>query len=180
MELRIGDTWMVDETVININGRNVWFWDIIDEQTRFLLASHLSMTRTINDVAIVMERALQRAKSYPDFILSDKLPAYPKGIERIFGTHARHIKSQGFTSEINTNLIERFHGTLKDRIKILRGFKSLDNAELILEGFVIHYNFFRPHITLDNTTPAQEAGVDLPFDTWEGLLRYLQTMERGK
>jgi hypothetical protein len=62
---------------------------------------------------------------------------------------------------------------LKDRINILRGFKSVDNAILILDGFIINYNFFRPHITLDNTTPAQEAGIDLPFDTWEGLLRYL-------
>ena len=173
LQIDVGNVWVVDETVITVGGQNVWFWDVIDEETRFLLASHLSIARTINDVAIVMENALQRVKVYPNVIISDKWPAYPKGIERIFGSHARHIKSQGFTAEINTNLIERFHGTLKERLKVLRGFKDIDTAELILDGFIIHYNFFRPHITLKNTTPVQEAGIDLPFDNWEGLLRYL-------
>jgi len=69
------------------------------------------------------------------------------------------------------------NGTLKDRINILRGFKTVDTAILILDGFIINYNFFRPHITLDNTTPAQEAGINLSFNTWEGLLRYLQSNE---
>ncbi len=173
LKLRLGNTWVVDETVIKIGGYNVWFWDIIDEKTRFLLASHLSIARRIEDVMIIMEKALKRAKAFPSYILSDKLPAYQKGIERVFHIHAKHIKSQGFTAEINTNLIERFHGTLKDRINILRGFKSVRTAKLILDGFIVNYNFFRPHMTLNNTTPAQEAGINLTFDTWEGLLRYL-------
>lgn len=179
LQLKLGDVWVADETVIDINGRKIWFWDIIDEQTRFLLASNLSVSRSLDDATDVMEKALQRSKAFPNYILSDKLPAYPRGIERVFGEHAQHIQSQGFTADINTNLIERFHGTLKDRVKILRGFKSLESAEIILEGFIINYNFFRPHMTLDNTTPAQEAGVYLSFNTWEGLLRYLQTGGTG-
>jgi transposase-like protein len=173
-KLNVGNTWVVDETGIDINGRNMWFWDIIDERTRFLLASHISSARTIEDVAIVLKKAWDRAGKYPDFILSDKWLAYNKGFKRVFGSHAIHIKSQGFTAEINTNLIERFHGTLKERTKVLRAFKSVDTAKIILDGFVINYNFFRPHMTLKNTTPAQEAGTKLPFKTWEGLLRELQ------
>ena len=172
--LNVGDIWVVDETVINICGQNVWFWDIIDEKTRFLLASHLSKERTIADVAVVMRKALDRTGREPKYILSDSLKAYPKGIQRIFGDRAKHVKSKGFTAEINTNLIERFHGTVKERTKILRGFKSLETAKMILDGFLINYNFFRPHMSLKDTTPAHEAGVKLPFDTWEGLLRILQ------
>lgn len=172
---KVGDTWVVDETVIDVGGKNTWFWDVIDEKTRFLLASHLSSQRTIVDVSAVMREAWQRADKAPHFILSDGLKAYPDGIERVFGADAHHIKSEGFTEDINTNLIERFHGTLKGRTKILRGFKTLDTAELILDGFIINYNFFRPHMTLGgDTTPAQEAGIKLPFKTWEGLLRSLQ------
>ena len=43
---KVGDTWVADETVLEIDGQNVWFWDIIDEKTRYLLASRISLSRT--------------------------------------------------------------------------------------------------------------------------------------
>ena len=46
---KVSDTWVVDETVLKIAGDKMWFWDVIDEKTRFLLASHLSSNRTILD-----------------------------------------------------------------------------------------------------------------------------------
>ena len=170
----MSDTWVVDETVVKVGGSNLWFWDVIDENTRFLLASHLSRSRTILDVATVMRRAWQRADKAPKFIVSDSLPAYPDGIERVFGAYSKHIKSQGFTEDININLIERFHGTLKDRTKVFRGFKTLDTAELILDGFLIHYNFFRPHMTLEKKTPAEVAGIKAAYRNWTELVRKIE------
>ena len=167
---QVSDTWVVDETVVKVVG-NMWFWDIIDEGTRFLLASHLSRTRTMADVMTVMSRAHKRAGKAPRFIISDSLGVYPDGIERIFGADAKHIQTKGITHEINTNLIERFHGTLKDRTKVLRGFKTLDTADLLLEGFLVHYNFFRPHMTLGNQPPAEVAKIKLPFKTWTEFIR---------
>ena len=167
---QVSDTWVVDETVVKVTG-NTWFWDVIDEGTRFLLASHLSRSRGLPDVMTVMNRARKRAGKSPRFIISDALGVYPDGIERIFGADAKHIQARGLTSEINTNLIERFHGTLKDRTKVLRGFKTLDTAELLLEGFLIHYNFFRPHMTLQGKTPAEVAGIKLSFKTWAEFIR---------
>jgi hypothetical protein len=54
----------------------------------------------------------------------------------------------------------------------MRGLKSMETAKMVLEGFVIHYNFFRPHMTLENKTPASVAGIKLPFRNWEGLIRH--------
>jgi transposase-like protein len=34
--------WHNDETLIRTEGRNEWFWETIDEETRFLVASHLN------------------------------------------------------------------------------------------------------------------------------------------
>ena len=167
----VGDTWVVDETVIKVGGHNMWFWDVICEESRFLLASHLSRSRTILDVSIVMRRAWQRTDKAPRFIISDGMPAYPDGIERVFGAYSKHIQTRGFTEDINTNLIERFHSTLKERTKVLRGFKTWDTAELILSGFLIHYNFFRPHMSLKDKTPAQVAGLKIPFKTWTDFVR---------
>ena len=167
----VSDTWVVDETVIKVAGKNLWFFDLIDEGTKFLLASHLTRHRGILDVATIMHRAWKRADKAPKIIISDSLGIYPDGIERVFGAYSKHIQSRGFTEEINTNLIERFHGTLKDRTKVLRGFKTLDTAELMLDGFLIHYNFFRPHMTLRNKTPAEVAGIKAPVKNWTELVR---------
>ena len=167
----VGNTWVVDETVIKVSGANWWFWDIIDDDTRFLLASHLSRGRTILDVATVMRRAWKRADKAPKFIISDSLGVYPDGIERIFGAYSKHIQAKGITADININLIERFHGTIKERTKVLRGFKTLESAELILDGFLIHYNFFRPHMTLRSKTPAEVAGIKTPYKSWTDIVR---------
>ena len=167
----VSDIWVVDETVIKVGGANWWFWDMIDTDTRFLLSSHLSKTRGILDVVTVMRNAWQRTDKAPKVIISDGLGVYPDGIERVFGAYSKHIQTKGFTDEINTNLIERFHSTLKERTKVLRGFKTWDTAELILSGFLINYNFFRPHMTLNDKTPAEVAGIKSPVKNWTELVR---------
>ena len=170
---RSGHTWVVDETVIKLDsGLKLWFWDVIDEKTRFLLGSHLSPNRTISDVVLTLKDARANASRTPRFIITDSMPAYPEGIERVFGAESHHLKIKGITHEINTNLIERFHGTLKDRTKIMRGLKNSESAKLFLNGFLVHYNFFRPHMSLRDRTPAVIAGINLPFRNWEGLIRY--------
>lgn len=168
---QIGDTWVVDETVISIAGENRWFWDVIDEKTRFLLGSYISRSRNIQDVVITMERAWKKTERVPRFIISDGLKSYIDGIEQVFGADAKHIVSRGFTAEINTNLIERFHGTLKERVKVFRDLKTIETARLILDGFVVNYNFFRPHMTLKNKTPAEVAGINYECKNWTAFIK---------
>jgi len=165
--------WVIDETVVSVAGKNVWYWDIIDERTRFLIGTHLSASRTLRDATETVAIAQRRSKTTPRFILSDGLKSYPQAIESVFGADAVHVKMQGLTSEINTNLIERFHGTLKERTKVMRGLKTMATARVILNGFVLNYNFLRPHMTLKGKTPAHMAGVETPFRTWIELVDYL-------
>ena len=120
-----GDVWIADETVLKIEGKKLWFFDVIDSKTRFLLASHLSRNRGIAEVKAVMQKAADKAGKSPKYVLTDKLAAYPDGIEQTFGSNTKHIQSNPFAKENSTNLIERFHGTLKSRTKIMRGLKHL-------------------------------------------------------
>jgi transposase-like protein len=47
---QVGDTWIADETMLDLDGNHkIWFWDIIDTDTRFLLASRVSVSRTTQD-----------------------------------------------------------------------------------------------------------------------------------
>jgi transposase-like protein len=161
----VGDVWVADETVLKIEGKNTWFWDIIDAKTRFLLASHISTVRTTRDARKLMEKAAERAGKTPQIVLTDKLRAYLDGVELAFGSETKHIPTKPFTVQQNTNLIERFHGTLKDRTKVMRGLKSRESAKLLTDGWLVHYDFFRPHETLGKT-PAEAAGLAFPYRDW--------------
>ncbi len=177
---KVGDEWIADETMLVIRGkthtgkwvdRYYWLFDIIDSKTRFLLATHISTGRSIGDVQAVMSQAAKRAGKVPRVILTDKMRAYPDGIETTFNGQVRHIRTSPFVDVDHTNLIERFHGTLKDRTKVLRGFKSVDTAKQLLDGWLVYYNFFRDHESLNDKSPAESMGIELPFTSWLDIVK---------
>ena len=179
-KLDVGDVWVADETVLEIDGKNVWFWDIIDAKTRFLLASRLSRSRTIKEAALFMNEAKRRAGKAPKTIITDKLAAYLDGIDLVFGGAAKHIRSKPFTVENNTNLIERFHGTLKDRTKVMHGLKDMKSARLMTAGWLLHYNYLRPHEALKGKTPAEAAGVNYPYRNWQEIVAKREVITPAK
>lgn len=162
----VGDTWVADETVLNVGGKKMWLWDIIDSDTRYLLASHLSPTRTARDARKLMELAAKTAGKTPKVVITDKLASYIDGVELAFGSDTTHKRGGPFDIENDTNLIERMHGTIKSRTKVMRGFKKRETAEVILEGWLVYYNFFRRHEALGGKTPAGKAGIRFPFKNW--------------
>ena len=166
--------WKVDETAIKCKGVQKWFWEIIDEQTKFLVASHLSGVRTAKDAIALFERSMKVAKKKPTSIYVDGLPAYIKGYNKVFRTLRKDtrpelIRKVGLRAVNSNNSVERLHGTLKDRTKPMRGLKGMETVRTLLEGFTINYNYVRPHQSLDGKTPAQAARMDSPSN-WKGLI----------
>ena len=168
---KVGSIWVADETVLRIEGQNTWFWDIIDNNTRFLIASHMSLSRTTRDAQTFVERAAKRANKIPRVIITDKLQAYIDGIELAFGADTKHLPAKKLTAKGGTQLIERFHSTLKARTKIMRGLKKRETAKLIMDGWLIHYNFLRPHESLHNRTPAEAAQIKYKFRNWLDIVK---------
>ncbi len=172
---KVGDVWECDETVIHNNfggkKKRLWLIDVLDRDTRFILATKLSLNRNKNDIKLAMEHARQVAGKIPKRILTDGWKGYIDGIEIAFGADAKHIQTTPFKkSAESTNLVERWQGTLKERTKVMRGLKTIESMNEFLKGWVIHYNFFRPHISLNDKTPAQVAGVNFPYANWKELI----------
>jgi len=171
----VGDIWVADETVLKIGGQKVWFWDIIDKDTRFLLASRVSTTRTTGDAHALMEKAYEKAGKAPKIILTDSLGSYLDSVELTFGSDTEHKQGRPFTTsaEDSTNDIERFHGTLKARTKVMRGLKGIESAIEFTDGWLVHYNYFRPHQSLNDKTPAEVAKIDYPIKNWADVTKEL-------
>jgi transposase-like protein len=164
----------VDETAIKCSGVQKWFWEIIDEQTKFLVAGHLSASRTTEDAAQLFEKSVKVAKRKPISIYCDGLPAYVDGYNKVFYTMKKEgrpelIRRVGIRNIHNQNAVERLHGTLKDRIKPTRGLKGEETVRTLLEGWVVHYNYVRKHQTI-KMTPAQASGINMKND-WHLLVK---------
>ena len=168
---KTGKSWVVNETVLKVGGEDTWFWDVIDSDTKFLVSSHVSDTRGTEDAEAVMKKAQDKTTQPPEFIISDKLASYIEGIDRVFGTDMWYKESQGFAGRIVTRLIDRFHGTLRDRAKIMRGLKSINTAKLATDGWLVHHNFFRPQPSLENKTPSEVAGIKFPYRDWTEIVK---------
>jgi putative transposase len=169
----VGYVWMADETVIKVGGKKYWLLDVIDVKTRFLIASRLSPTRRVEDVQEVLKEAYVRTGRIPKVILTDHLEAYIQGVSFTFGNQSKHVQVKKYADNPNNNIIERMQGTIKARTKIMRDLKSLHTAQLILDGFLVNYNYFRPHETL-GTTPAKKAQIAFPYEDWEALIKHSQ------
>jgi len=64
----------------------------------------------------------------------------------------------GLQGRVNNNRMERYHGTFKERNKVMRGMKKTNTV--ILDGQRVYYNHIRPHQALNGKTPAQAAGLE--------------------
>ena len=171
---KLSGFWHEDETVLKCEGRNVWFWEMIDEDTRFLVASHISGTRTLEDTIAMFKKGYNQSKVRPKAVFVDGSFVYKPAFNKVFWTMRKDTRPEliqrvGIRTIETNNMVERLHGTLKDRTKPMRGLKSFESTKAMLEGFAIHYNYVRPHQSLNGKTPAQAARMQAPTN-WKSLI----------
>ena len=174
--------WVADEMQVKVGGENLWNWNVMDADTRYVLASHLSPNRDQMAAVAVMEKAAAAADGPPRSITTDKLRSYGPAIKKVF-PQAEHIQSEGLKAEINNNMSERLQGTFRQREKTLRGLEGLESGQRYLDGWVVNYNLFKEHEGVDYQTPAEMAKVKPPFTEWADVVRNapaLQESRKGK
>lgn len=168
--------WEADETKLKVRGRWKWLWDAIDSKTRYVVATHISTGRDIGQ-ALKFLRETERRNERPRIITTDGLQSYNGAIKKAYWSkhldrRVTHDRSPGLKAG-NKNKIERFHSTLKGKYHAMRGLKNTETGHTLLRGFIIQYNYLRPHEALDGLTPAEASGIKLPFeDGWGDLINW--------
>jgi transposase-like protein len=171
---QLSGLWHEDETMLSCEGQGIWFWELIDEDTKFLVASHVSGTRSLEDTIAIFQKGFEQSKVRPRAVFVDGSHVYNRAFNRVFYTLRKDTRPElvqrvGIRARETNNVVERMHGTVKDRTRVMRGLKSFESTKSILEGFTIHYNYVRPHQSLGGKTPAQVARTQAPC-TWKGLI----------
>ena len=166
----VGDEWVVDEMQVKVGGEKYWNWNVMDKETRYILASHLSKRRDAREARAVLRKAAANAASGPKEVRTDRLKSYISAVDDVFGADAKHIQTDGIRAEVNNNLSERLQGTFRQREKTLRGLDSRESGQLYLDGWVLTYNLFRDHESTGGKPPGDKANPAAPFKTWENVV----------
>jgi len=180
----LSETWHADELFVKMKGgityrnkgnetKNLAFlWNVMDRKTRFLLASKLSTFRDVAGADRAFREAIRNARgSQPEKVFTDGLNSYKTVMASLpESQRPQHIANAGVSKRHATNnRIERLNGTLRERVKVQRGWKNPTSK--IAEGQRIHYNFVKPHMALEGQTPAQVAGIGVQSkNKWMELL----------
>ena len=177
LKVPVGDTWVADEILLKTGGKKLWLWNVMDKDSRYLLATHLTPRRNARAAEIVFRKALAVADRPPGMVITDGLPSYIKPIRKVLGSRTNHVQVQSLDAKVNNNLSERLQGTIRDRDKVLRAMKTRETGQNYLDGWTYDYNHVRPHLGLKGRTPASVAGVRTPYRTWNDVARDLEPIE---
>ena len=155
--------WHVDETMVKVGGEYVWLWNLMDSDTRYLLAVQLTKGRDVSDARSIFKKDKESSQNQPREVVTDGLQSYREAFKKEFSTlrgpRVKHIRLANLGEKPNNNLVERLHGTFKDRIKVMRGMKRFERTEELSEGYRIYYDFVKPHLFLNGKTPAEASGL---------------------
>ncbi len=171
--------WNADETLIlTKEGKNKentnyhYVWNVIDNKTKFLLASECSgRTRSKKDAQKVFEKAYEQNGKMPYQIITDKYAGYQDGVRKAFRNwgnerKVKHTSIVGRRKEVNNNAVESHHTHQKEFHKVRRGVKEVQKYQ---DGFKVYHNFIRKNVK-DKTTPAEKCGIGVQGNRWNTLL----------
>ena len=49
---KTGGRWVADEMQVDVGGKKVWLWNVMDAETRYILASHLTSAEVHSGVPL--------------------------------------------------------------------------------------------------------------------------------
>jgi len=57
-------------------------------------------------------------------------------------------------------MIERLHGTIRQRNKVMRGLDDEATPQTMMDGLRIYYNFIRPHMALNEKHQHKKPKIE--------------------
>jgi putative transposase len=155
--LRPHEHWHVDVSHINVAGTFYYLCSLLDGCSRYIVHWEIRESMKEAEVETIIQRAREKFPEATPRIISDNGPQFLakdfKEFIRICGM--THVKTSPYYPQSNGK-IERWHRTLKSDCIRVRTPLSLEDAQRIVAGFVLHYNHVRLHSAIGYVTPKDK------------------------
>jgi hypothetical protein len=167
----MGGVWLADGSELKVVTG-------IDDHSRFCVSAMVVRRATARPVCDALAAAMS-THGIPDQILTDNGKVFTgrfgpgKGevlFDRICRENGiRHLLTAP-RSPTTTGKVERFHKTIKKELLADRRFDTLENAQSVIDGWVVEYNTDRPHQGIGGVPPVRrfELAVFEPFEVITG------------
>ena len=153
--LRPTHIWSYDFVSVRlVNGSKFRVLNVVDEFTREALGSRIASSIGARDVTKHLAHLFE-VHGRPEMIRSDN------GREFVAETVKDWLRAQGVepvfiakASPQQNCYVERFNGTMRDELLDRELFRTLTEARVVINGWLVEYNTFRPHRGLGMKPPA--------------------------
>ena len=162
--------------------KNEYFIDIIDIESRYIVSSQYAEDRKTHTLNKIYGKAKQKVGNQVKIISTDGLMSYPRVIKKTFGLNKHSTRNPKIIHQVIKSdsgkfnyKIERFHNTLRERTKVMRGFHGcITSAQTLMKGYEIYYNWIRNNLALEGQTPSQIAVPNVQIENKNGWLELIQ------
>jgi transposase InsO family protein len=152
--------WQSDVTHWHLaDGTNIEIINIIDDHSRYCIASIAFTVVKATDVVTVFTAARQRHGT-PTAVLTDNGAVYTARYRNGSTAFETELAALGVTHKHSApyhpqtcGKVERFHQTLKKFLTAQPAAETLRALQSNIDHFATHYNHHRPHRAIDRRTP---------------------------
>jgi transposase, IS6 family len=142
----VGPDWRVDETYARIRGRWHYSYRAIDGHGQ-IVDAYVLPARDMVAARRFFELAVASSGTTPRRVITDKAATYPPAlVAAVPGVLHR-------TGRYRTNGLERDHGFLKERLRPMRGLKSVVSAAIFMRGHALMRNIRRGFYRIVESVP---------------------------
>jgi len=157
-----------DETYVKVKGIWHYAWLVVSTVSRKIVAYHFSDNRSVKPaITVLLDMISNITKNLDITLVTDGNPSYMAALhfvnaqiktftltlKKVIGLKNLDAESEEFRAF--KQMIERLNRTFKYHIQGQNGFNSVNGAVCKLVLFVTHYNFLRPHKSLNYHTPIE-------------------------
>jgi len=157
----VADTWIVNETEVNVCGVDYHLVDIIDYDTEFIISTMFFDQLSKEGFNRLLQSARERVGKMPGSLYIMGSIAGLNLIALEDGARKKRINVNIPDDKKSRELAEHIRDSFLIRNQVLSRLKKKENIRKIINGWLVHYNYRRPNESLNGQTPAEKAGIHI-------------------
>jgi len=163
-----GDMWYLCIIPIKTEKRQLYFMDIFDVSSKFLIASRLFEDVANQTLIKYIKSAFFTVNSTHHPIIVS-LPDDITDSESFSRTWQRAFSHKIIFKIADKETTAQFNDLLKKRRHVVHSFKNLDNSQILTGAWQVQYNFITGNEKAPRIPPAHKIGI-ISFRTWSDII----------